>query len=136
MQMDGLLAGSAWFPYLLLATGLFFTLYLKFPQIRYFRHAIRVARGRFDRKGAAGDATHFQALSTALAGTIGTGNIGGVAFALFLGGPAALFWMWMTYFLGMTIKFVEVCLHNKYLVNTLDYIFSGGPMYYMQHSLK
>jgi len=136
MQLDGLLAGSAWFPYLLLATGLFFTLYLKFPQIRYFRHAIRVARGRFDRKGAPGDATHFQALSTALAGTIGTGNIGGVAFAVFLGGPAALFWMWMTAFLGMTTKFVEVTLSHKYRVKTSDGTMAGGPMYYMEHALK
>ena len=136
VQMDGLLAGSAWFPYLLLATGLFFTLYLKFPQIRYFRHATRVARGRFDRQGAPGDATHFQALSTALAGTIGTGNIGGVAFAVFLGGPAALFWMWMTAFLGMTTKFVEVTLSHKYRVKTSDGTMAGGPMYYMEHALK
>lgn len=136
IRLDGLLAGSAWFPYLLLATGLFFTLYLKFPQIRYFRHAIQVARGRFDRKGAPGDATHFQALSTALAGTVGTGNIGGVAFAVFLGGPAALFWMWMTAFLGMTTKFVEVTLSHKYRVKTSDGTMAGGPMYYMEHALK
>ncbi len=136
VRMDGLLAGSAWFPYLLLFTGLFFTLYLKFPQIRYFRHAIRVATGRFDREGAPGDTSHFQALSTALAGTIGTGNIGGVAFALFLGGPAALFWMWMTAFLGMTTKFVEVTLSHKYRVKTTDGTMAGGPMYYMENGLK
>lgn len=136
VRMDGLLAGSAWFPYLLLFTGLFFTLYLKFPQIRYFRHAIRVATGRFDREGAPGDTSHFQALSTALAGTIGTGNIGGVAFALFLGGPAALFWMWMTAFLGMTTKFVEVTLSHKYRVKTADGTMAGGPMYYMENGLK
>lgn len=136
VSMDGLFAGSSWFPYLLLFTGLFFTFYLKFPQVRYFRHAIRVARGKFDRAGAPGDTTHFQALSTALAGTIGTGNIGGVAFALFLGGPAALFWMWVTAFLGMTTKFVEVTLSHKYRVKTADGTMSGGPMYYMEHGLK
>lgn len=136
VQLDGLLAGSAWFPYLLLFTGLFFTLYLKFPQVRYFRHAIRVATGRFDRAGAPGDTSHFQALSTALAGTIGTGNIGGVAFALFLGGPAALFWMWTTAFLGMTTKFVEVTLSHKYRVKTEDGSMAGGPMYYMENGLK
>lgn len=136
IQMDGLLAGSAWFPYLLLFTGLFFTLYLKFPQIRYFRHAIRVASGKYDREGAPGDTSHFQALSTALAGTIGTGNIGGVAFALFLGGPAALFWMWATAFLGMTTKFVEVTLSHKYRVKADDGSMSGGPMYYMENGLK
>lgn len=136
VSMDGLLAGSAWFPFLLLFTGLFFTIYLKFPQIRYFRHAIRVATGRFDRDGAPGDTSHFQALSTALAGTIGTGNIGGVAFALFLGGPAALFWMWMTAFLGMTTKFVEVTLSHKYRVKAADGTMAGGPMYYMENGLK
>jgi AGCS family alanine or glycine:cation symporter len=136
VRLDGLLAGSAWFPYLLLFTGLFFTLYLRFPQIRYFSHAIKVARGQFDREGAPGDATHWQALSTALAGTVGTGNIGGVAFALFLGGPAALFWMWMTAFLGMTTKFVEVTLSHKYRVKTSDGTMAGGPMYYMEHGLK
>jgi len=136
ISLDGLLAGSAWFPYLLLFTGLFFTLYLKFPQVRYFRHAIKVARGQYDREGAPGDASHFQALSTALAGTVGTGNIGGVAFALFLGGPAALFWMWMTAFLGMTTKFVEVTLSHKYRVKTADGTMAGGPMYYMEYALK
>ena len=136
ISLDGLLAGSAWFPYLLLFTGLFFTLYLKFPQVRYFRHAIKVARGQYDRDGAPGDASHFQARSTALAGTVGTGNIGGVAFALFLGGPAALFWMWMTAFLGMTTKFVEVTLSHKYRVKTADGTMAGGPMYYMEYALK
>ncbi len=134
--LDRILAGSAWFPYLLLFTGLFFTIYLKFPQVRYFRHAIRVARGRFDIEGAPGDATHFQALATALAGTVGTGNIGGVAFALFLGGPAALFWMWTTAFLGMTTKFVEVTLSHTYRVKTTDGSMAGGPMYYMEYALK
>jgi AGCS family alanine or glycine:cation symporter len=136
ITLDGLLAGSSWFPFLLLFTGLFFTLYLKFPQVRYFRHAIKVARGQYDREGAPGDASHFQALSTALAGTVGTGNIGGVAFALFLGGPAALFWMWMTAFLGMTTKFVEVTLSHKYRVKTADGTMAGGPMYYMEYALK
>lgn len=136
VKLDTLLAGSAWFPYLLLFTGLFFTIYLKFPQIRYFKHAIQVARGRFDRQGAAGETSHFQALTTALAGTVGTGNIGGVAFALFLGGPAALFWMWMTAFFGMTTKFVEVTLSHKYRVKTADGTMAGGPMYYMEYGLK
>lgn len=136
ISLDRILAGSAWFPYLLLFTGLFFTIYLKFPQVRYFRHAVQVARGRFDREGAPGDTNHFQALTTALAGTVGTGNIGGVAFALFLGGPAALFWMWMTAFLGMTTKFVEVTLSHKYRVKTADGTMAGGPMYYMEFGLK
>ena len=119
-----------------MGTGLFFTIYLKFPQIRYFRHALKVVRGKFDRKGDEGDATHFQALATALSGTVGTGNIGGVALAIHLGGPAALFWMLVTAFLGMTTKFVEVTLSHKYREKTADGSMAGGPMYYMKNKLN
>ena len=136
ITLDGMFAGSLWFPYFLLITGLFFTIYLKFPQLRFFRHAVAVMRGRFDREGAAGDTSHFRALTTALSGTIGTGNIGGVAFALFLGGPAALFWMWATAFFGMATKFVEVTLSHKYRQTTADGTMAGGPMYYMEHALN
>lgn len=134
--LDGFLGGAAWFPGLLLLTGLFFTLYLGFPQVRYFRHAVAVLRGKFDTEDAPGDTSHFQALATALSGTIGTGNIGGVAFALFLGGPAALFWMWLTAFLGMATKFVEVTLSHKYREQTADGTMSGGPMYFMEKRLN
>jgi AGCS family alanine or glycine:cation symporter len=136
ITLDGMFAGSLWFPYFLLITGLFFTYYLKFPQLRFFRHAIAVMRGRFDKEGAPGDTSHFRALTTALSGTIGTGNIGGVAFALFLGGPAALFWMWATAFFGMATKFVEVTLSHKYREKTADGTMAGGPMYYMEHALN
>ena len=84
------IGGSEWFVFLLLGTGFFFTIYLKFPQIRYFRHAIKIVKGKFDKKGDVGDASHFQALSTALSGTVGTGNIAGVALAIHLGGPIIL----------------------------------------------
>ncbi len=134
--IDGFLGSASWFPYLLLSVGIFFTLYLGFPQIRYFKHAINVTRGKFDKDGARGDATHFQALATALSGTVGTGNIGGVALALHLGGPAALFWMWMTAFFGMTTKFVEVTLSHKYRDQTADGTMAGGPMYYMEKGLN
>ena len=134
--IDGFLGSAIWFPALLLATGIFFTLYLKFPQIRYFRHAIAVTQGKFDKDGARGETSHFQALATALSGTVGTGNIGGVALALHLGGPAALFWMWMTAFFGMTSKFVEVTLSHKYREVTEDGTVAGGPMYYMEKGLK
>jgi AGCS family alanine or glycine:cation symporter len=134
--LDGFLGSAIWFPTLLLAVGVFFTLYLGFPQIRYFRHAIGVTTGKFDKVGAEGDTTHFQALSTALSGTVGTGNIGGVALALHLGGPAALFWMWMTAFFGMTSKFVEVTLSHKYRTQTEDGTMAGGPMYYMEKGLN
>ncbi len=134
--LDGLLGGSQWFVYLLLGTGVFFTVYLKFPQIRYFGHAIRVVRGKYDKDHHKGDATHFQALSTALSGTVGTGNIAGVAFAIHLGGPAALFWMLVTAFLGMTTKFVEVTLSHKYRETDSQGFQAGGPMYYMKNKLK
>jgi AGCS family alanine or glycine:cation symporter len=108
--IDGVIGGAQWFAYLLLFTGVFFTIYLKFPQIRYFRHALKVVKGKFDKKSDEGDTSHFQALATALSGTVGTGNIAGVALAVYLGGPAALFWMLVTAAVGMTTKFVEVTL--------------------------
>jgi len=135
-NLDGLLGGAFWFPYVLLGVGLFFTIYLKFPQVRYFRHAIRIVTGKYEKKGSEGDTTHFQALATALSGTVGTGNIGGVALAISIGGPAALFWMWMTAFFGMTTKFVEVTLSHKYRVKTEDGTMAGGPMYYMDRRLN
>ena len=133
--LDSYLGSHPVFPYLLLGTGVVFTLYLGFPQIRYFAHAWRIVRGKYDRTGHDGDATHFQALTTAISGTVGTGNIGGVALAIFLGGPAALFWMWMTAFFGMTTKFVEVTLSHKYREKDVDGFIVGGPMYVMEKRL-
>lgn len=134
--LDGYLGSAQYFPFLLLGTGLFFTLYLGFPQVRYFKHAWNVVTGKYAKKDDKGDTTHFQALATALSGTVGTGNIGGVAFALFLGGPAALFWMWATAFFGMTTKFVEVTLSHKYRDQVEDGTMAGGPMYYMDKGLN
>ncbi len=136
LLLDSFLGSAAWFPYVLLGTGLFFTIYLGFPQIRYFKHAWKVVSGKYDRKGDEGDTSHFQALATALSGTVGTGNIGGVALALHIGGPAALFWMWMTAFMGMTTKFVEVTLSHKYREKTSDGTMAGGPMYFMDKGLN
>lgn len=135
-QLDGYIGGSSWFVFLLLGTGLFFTIYLKFPQIRYFRHAFRILTGKYDKSTDLGDASHFQALATALSGTVGTGNIAGVALAIHLGGPAAIFWMVVTAFLGMTTKFVEVTLSHKYREIADDGTISGGPMYYMKNKLN
>lgn len=132
--IDQYLGSSFWFVPLLLGTGIFFTLYLKFPQIRYFTFALKVVRGKFDKKGDQGDTSHFQALTTALSGTVGTGNIAGVAFAIHLGGPAALFWMLVTAMVGMTTKFVEVTLSHKYREKILDGTMSGGPMYFMKNA--
>jgi len=134
--IDAHIGGANWFVYLLVGTGLFFTIYLKFPQIRYFRHAFVMVSGKYDEEGAKGDTTHFRALTTALSGTVGTGNIAGVALAIHLGGPAALFWMLVTAMLGMTTKFVEVTLSHKYREFAADGTAAGGPMYYMKNRLK
>ncbi|MCB2196629.1 MAG: sodium:alanine symporter family protein [Bacteroidetes bacterium] len=130
------LGGNPWFVFFLIGTGLFFTLYLKFPQLRYFKHAVRIVRGKFDKKGDQGDTSHFQALTTALSGTVGTGNIAGVALAIHMGGPAALFWMLVTAFFGMCTKFVEVTLSHKYRDFDEKGMVAGGPMYYMKKRLN
>lgn len=134
--IDSYIGSANWFVYFLLGTGIFFTFYLRFPQIRFFRHAIRIVRGKYDKKTDVGDASHFQALATALSGTVGTGNIAGVALAIHLGGPAALFWMLVTAFLGMTTKFVEVTLSHKYREKDEKGHIAGGPMYYMKNALN
>ncbi|MBV6645441.1 MAG: sodium:alanine symporter family protein [Cyclobacteriaceae bacterium] len=133
--VDSFIGSSGWFPYVLIGTGLFFTVYLKFPQIRYFGFALRVVRGKYDKKEDEGDTSHFQALTTALSGTVGTGNIAGVALAIHIGGPAALFWMLVTAAVGMCTKFVEVTLSHKYREKTADGTMAGGPMYYMKNKM-
>ncbi len=134
--LDSWLGSAAYFPFLLLGTGIFFTIYLGFPQLRFFTHGWKVLFGRYSDADDPGDTSHFQALSTALSGTVGTGNIGGVALALYLGGPAALFWMWITALVGMTTKFVEVTLSHKYRKEDSNGQMAGGPMYYMEHGLN
>ncbi|MCW8876655.1 MAG: sodium:alanine symporter family protein [Kangiellaceae bacterium] len=136
LYLDSFLGSAFYFPYLLIGTGVVFTIYLGFPQVRYFTHATRILRGKYAKEDAPGDTSHFQALTTALSGTVGTGNIGGVALAIYFGGPAALFWMWVTAFFGMTTKFVEVTLSHKYREKTADGTMAGGPMYYMEKKLN
>ncbi len=135
LSLDNLLGSSAWFPFALLGVGLFFTIYLGFPQIRYFSHAWDVTKGKFDNLKDPGDTSHRQALFTALSGTVGTGNIGGVGLAIFIGGPAALFWMWVTAFFGMATKMVEVSLSHKYRQVDREGQMVGGPMFYMEKGL-
>ena len=136
VKLDGYLGGHPWFMVLLIGTGLFFTIYLGFPQLRYFRHAIRITRGKYDHSHDVGDTSHFQSLATALSGTVGTGNIAGVALAIHLGGPAALFWMLVTAAIGMCTKMVEVSISHKYRDILPDGSVSGGPMYYMKKRLN
>ncbi len=136
LLVDSYIGSNNWFVYFLLGTGLFFTFYLGFPQFRYLKYALKIVRGKFDKEGDEGDTSHFQALTTALSGTVGTGNIAGVAYAVYLGGPAALFWMLVTALIGMTSKFVEVTLSHKYREKAEDGTISGGPMYYMKKRLN
>ncbi len=134
LLVDSYFGSAAWFPLLLLSIGIFFTVYLGVPQFKYFLQGWKILFS--SGKGNEGQTSPFQALSTALSGTVGTGNIGGVAMAIFIGGPAALFWMWITAFLGMTTKFVEVSLSHAYREKNNSGEISGGPMVYMDKGLN
>ena len=120
---------------ILLLTGLIFTIILKFVQFRGFKHGIELISGKYDQPEHEGAITHFQALSAALSATIGTGNIAGVATALYWGGPGAIFWMWLTALFGMSIKFVTCTLAQRYRKIDPDGNVRGGPMYYMELGL-
>ena len=134
--LDGYISVHPVFIYTLLGTGVFLTVYLGFPQVRFFGKACRTLRGHYDHEHHEGDASHFQALSTALSGTVGTGNIAGVAMAIHLGGPAALFWMIVTALIGMATKYGEVTLSHKYREKLPDGTMAGGPMFYMDKRLN
>ncbi len=132
----------AWGPFevpllviVLLGTGLYITIRLALVQVRGFKHAIDITRGKYDRPEDEGDLKHFQALTTALSATVGIGNIAGVAIAIRLGGPGALFWMWLVAFFGMALKFAECTLAVKYRKVHEDGSVSGGPMYYIEKGL-
>ena len=135
LLLDANLSGSWWFPALLIGTGIFFTIYLGFPQFKYFRSALKIVSGK-NKSNEEGETTGFQALTTAMSGAVGTGNIGGVALAIWTGGPAAIFWMWITAIFGMTTKYVEVTLGHKYRTKLSDGSISGGPMYYIEQGLN
>jgi len=136
LLLDSNLSGSWWFPILLVGTGIFFTIYLGFPQFRFFGKAWKLVSRRNNKSDADGETTGFEALTTAMSGAVGTGNIGGVALAIWTGGPAAIFWMWITAIFGMTTKFVEVTMGHKYRTKLEDGSISGGPMYYIEHALN
>lgn len=119
----------------LIAGALFFTLYMRFINIRGFRHSLAVSLGKYDNPNDAGEVSHFQALATALSGTLGLGNIAGVAIAIAIGGPGATFWMIVAGLLGMSSKFVECTLGVKYREILPDGEVSGGPMYYLSKGL-
>jgi alanine or glycine:cation symporter, AGCS family len=119
----------------LLGYGIFITLRMGFIQLRRFGHGVKVVMGHYDNPDDTGDVNHFQALSTALSATVGIGNIAGVAIAIHYGGPGALFWMWVTAFFGMAVKYSECLLAVKYRIKNEDGSVSGGPMYYIERGL-
>lgn len=120
----------------LIVGAVFFTVYMGFINLRGVKHSLDLIRGKYDKPGDKGEVSHFQALVTALSGTVGLGNIAGVAVAISVGGPGATFWIIFAGFLGMSSKFVECTLGVKYRkINSLGEV-SGGPMYYLSEGLS
>ena len=119
----------------LIAAGLFFTLYLRFISVRGFKHALQLVSGRYADPDHSGEVTHFQALATAVSGTVGVGNIAGVAVAISVGGPGATLWMIIAGLLGMSTKFAECTLAVKFRRTHDDGSVSGGPMYFLERGL-
>ncbi|NQV34427.1 MAG: sodium:alanine symporter family protein [Phycisphaeraceae bacterium] len=134
-KIDGIVWGPAMI-ILLVGTGLFLTVRLGLIQFRCLRHAIRCVQGKFDDPSDTGDVSHFRALCAALSATIGTGNIAGVATAIVVGGPGAVFWMWVTALVGMATKFTSCSLAVKYRQIHPDGSVSGGPMHILSMGLK
>lgn len=122
--------------FLLIPTGIYFIFRLRFLNVTKLVHSIRIVAGKYDKEEDEGDVNHFKALTTALSATVGTGNIVGVSLAIYLGGPGSIFWMWVTGFLGMILKYTECTLSHKYRKFNSDGTVSGGPMYYMEYGLK
>ncbi len=118
----------------LLVAAVFFTFYFGFLNIRGFAHALRLTRGDYDSADHEGEVSHFQALATAVSGTVGIGNIGGVAIVITIGGPGAVFWLLVAGFLGMSTKFVECYAGVRYRKINPDGSVSGGPMYYLEEA--
>ncbi|MEZ5455559.1 MAG: alanine/glycine:cation symporter family protein [Lysobacteraceae bacterium] len=133
-----ILINGAEFPLIvgwLVLAGIIFTLYFRFINFRGFAHAFRLIRGDYDDHKAPGEVTYFQGLSSAVSGTVGLGNIAGVAVAITLGGPGATFWMILAGILGMATKFVECTLGTQYRLVKPDGTISGGPMYYLSRGI-
>lgn len=121
--------------YLLVGGGLFFMIYSRFAPFKYLKHALDILRGKYDDPDDPGDISHFEALSSALAATVGMGNISGVAVAIFMGGPGALFWMWVSAFVGMATKFFTCTLSILYRGEDSAGDIQGGPMYFITEGL-
>lgn len=117
--------------FLIIGGGLFLVFYSKLLPYRYFRHAIAITRGKYDNPDDPGEVSHLQALSSAVAATVGLGNISGVAIAIYLGGPGVVFWIWVTALVGMCIKFYSCSLAIMFRGHDSDGNLQGGPMYYI-----
>ncbi|MCK4894106.1 MAG: alanine:cation symporter family protein [Calditrichia bacterium] len=131
-------ANYAWGPWLLallFGGGLFFLFYSRFIPFRYFKHGVDILRGKYDNPDDTGDISHYKALSSALAGTVGMGNISGVAIAIYTGGPGTIFWMWMSAFVGIATKFFTCSLAIMYRGKDSKGHFQGGPMYVITQGL-
>lgn len=137
-QVTGQFVGLVWgvpLVGLLVASGLIFTIYFGFPQLSMFGHAIGIVSGKYDKPEDAGEISHFQALTAALSATVGLGNIAGVAVAVSLGGPGAVFWLWIAGFIGMCTKFTEVTLALMYRDEGHGGAMHGGPMFVIKNGL-
>jgi len=136
-ELISAIATGVWTPvlFLLILGGLFFFVYSRFIQYRYFTHAIAILRGKFNNPNDPGQINAYEALSTALASTVGMGNIAGVAAAITLGGPGALFWMWVTAFVGMSTNFFTSTLSVMYRGKDSAGTIQGGPMYVIREAL-
>jgi len=128
-------AWSPWTAYLLVGAGVYFTLAGRLLPFRAIGHAFHILRGKFDKASDPGEISHFQALSSALSATIGMGNIAGVAIALSMGGPGAIFWMWIAGLVGMSTKFYTCTLATLYRKKDETDVDQGGPMYYLEVGL-
>ena len=138
-QLTGQFVEIVWGVPLVLAlvgSGIFFTIYFGFPQLRFFKHAIEIISGKYDDPKDKGEISHFQALCSALSATVGLGNIAGVAVAVSLGGPGAVFWLWVAGFIGMCTKFTEVTLSVKYRDIEDNGTVHGGPMFVIKNALS
>ena len=120
---------------LVIGGGIFFLIYSKLTPFRYFKHAFEILLGKHDNPDDEGQISHFQALSTALSSTVGIGNIAGVAVAISLGGPGALFWMWISAIVGMATKFFTCSLGIMYRGYDSENVLQGGPMYVIEYGM-
>ena len=134
-ELSNFLWGNFGVANLVIGGGVFFLIYSKLTPFRYFKHAFEILLGKHDDPDDEGQISHFQALSTALSSTVGIGNIAGVAVAISLGGPGALFWMWISAIVGMATKFFTCSLGIMYRGYDSDNVLQGGPMYVIEQGM-